>query len=174
MESPEVDRLALTKQEGQAVEKYRAKVVAAHSCAGLAVGLAQVGQPDRFWTFGHRDREQELPITPQTVFGAASLTKSMTAVAIMQLQEGGRLAVLDPLVRYLPEFRTPDNDATRQITLHHLLTHMAGLPPLPTLGKVGTYCWMLTVHRMLTQYPNMPPRAQTEISKSGIVVAPIS
>lgn len=118
------------------MEAYISQVMAAHSCAGLAMGLAQAGQPDRFFTFGHRDVEAGLPVTPQTRFGAASLTKSMTAMAIMQLQERGLLDVRDPVLRYLPEFRTPDESWTGRITLHHLLTHTAGFPPLPTLGAI--------------------------------------
>lgn len=118
------------------MEAYIRRVMSAHHAAGLAVGIAQAGRPDRFLTFGYQDLEAELPVTTETRFGAASLTKSMTAVAIMQLQERGLLKVQDPLVRYLPEFRTPDDATTKQITLHHLLTHTAGFPPLPTLGAI--------------------------------------
>jgi hypothetical protein len=51
----------------------------------------------------------------------------------MQLQERGKLQVSDPVVKYLPAFSTPNAEYTRLITIHHLLTHSAGLPPLPSL-----------------------------------------
>ena len=121
---------------GSLVAEYIRKVLSLHDCVGLALGLACPGQPDQFHLFGCQDTEQRLPVNKGTRFGAASLTKSMTAVAIMQLQEKGLLSVHDPVARYVSEFRIPDPEATKQVTLHHLLTHTAGLPPLPTLGKV--------------------------------------
>lgn len=103
------------------------------NCPGVAVGVCQGGRPLYCQGFGHRDREAGLPVTVDTLMSAASLTKSVTAVAIMQLQEAGLLTVADPLVQYLPEFSSPDPAFTAGITLHHLLTNSAGLPPLPTL-----------------------------------------
>jgi CubicO group peptidase (beta-lactamase class C family) len=76
--------------------------------------------------------EAALPMTVDTVLPVASVTKSFTALAIMQLQDRGRLSVHDPVVTYLPEFRVPNPPSTSPITLHHLLTHTAGLPPMLT------------------------------------------
>ncbi len=67
------------------------------------------------------------------MFGLASVTKSFTALAVLRLAEHGRLRVTDPVVRHLPEFRTPNPRWTRRITLHHFLTHSSGLPPLPSI-----------------------------------------
>ncbi|HQI48916.1 MAG TPA: serine hydrolase domain-containing protein, partial [bacterium] len=67
---------------------------------------------------------------PQTLFRAASISKSITALAILQLRDAGRLSLDDPASRYLPELRAlryPTADAP-EITLRHLLTHGAGLP----------------------------------------------
>lgn len=114
-------------------ETHAQSLLDLYRCPGLAIGLAEQGEMTYFHGFGCRDVADGLPMTPDTVMGIASITKSFTAVAIMQLQEAGRLSVLDPVVRYLPEFRTPDPAHTRAVTLHHLMTHTAGLPPLPTL-----------------------------------------
>lgn len=59
---------------------------------------------------GFRDKEEGLVVTPDTVFGIASITKSFTCVAIMQLQESGKLSVHDQVMKYLPEFSTPDRE----------------------------------------------------------------
>jgi CubicO group peptidase (beta-lactamase class C family) len=117
---------------GPDLERFCAETMAEHKIPGLSLGVAQDGEPVYARGFGQRDREAELPARPETVYGIASCTKSFTAVAIMQLQEAGRLSVHDPVLRHLPEFRTPDPEATRRITLHHLLTHTGGLPPLPS------------------------------------------
>jgi CubicO group peptidase (beta-lactamase class C family) len=99
---------------------------------GLAVAVARDGKVEFAQGFGYRDIESRLPPTMETVFPVASVTKSFTALAIMQLQDGGRLSVADPVVKYLPEFRTPDPASTLRITVHHFLTHTSGLPPLPS------------------------------------------
>jgi CubicO group peptidase (beta-lactamase class C family) len=99
---------------------------------GTAIGFAHNGEPIYDKGFGYRNVEQKLPVTMDTVFGIASVTKSFTCVAIMQLQEQGKLSVHDPVVKYLPEFSTP-TDATEKMTIHHFMTHSAGLPPLPSL-----------------------------------------
>ena len=109
-----------------------AGMMAEHGVPGLAVAVARDGVEEYAEGFGTREIGTDAPVSPDTIFGVASVTKSFTALAIMQLHEAGKLSVDDPVTRYLPEFRTPDADATRAITLHHFLTHTSGLPPLPS------------------------------------------
>ncbi|GIO09504.1 serine hydrolase [Brevibacillus reuszeri] len=99
---------------------------------GVYVGLNKDGQSIYRQGFGYRDKERQWEITPDTVMGVASITKSFTCAAIMQLQEAGRLRVHDPVLTYLPEFRTPDQSCTEKMTIHHFMTHTSGLPLLPT------------------------------------------
>ena len=68
------------------------------------------------------------PVTPQTPFLIASLGKSMTALAVMQLVEAGHVELDAPVQRYLPWFRVADPAASAQLTLRHLLTQTSGLP----------------------------------------------
>ena len=107
-------------------------LMARQDVPGLAVAAARDGEEIYAEGFGLREVGGADPITPDTIFGVASVTKGFTALAIMQLAEAGKLAVDDPVVRYLPAYRTPDPDAARATTLHHFLTHTAGLPPLPS------------------------------------------
>lgn len=100
---------------------------------GIGLAVAVNGREVRARGFGMRDVENGLPATPDTVFGIGSITKSFTCVAIMQLAEAGKLSVEDPVVRYLPEFRTPEPGHARAVTIHHFMTHTSGLPPLPSL-----------------------------------------
>jgi CubicO group peptidase (beta-lactamase class C family) len=103
-----------------------------HRAPGMAVAVARDGAEVYAEGFGEREIGGGAAVTPDTVFGVASVTKSFTALAIMQLAEAGKLAVDDPVRRYLPEFGTPDPAATRAITIHHFLSHTAGFPPLPS------------------------------------------
>ncbi|HYG59710.1 MAG TPA: serine hydrolase domain-containing protein [Symbiobacteriaceae bacterium] len=118
------------------LEAFAGEQVLAEKTPGLAMGFAMGGQPVYQAGFGWRDAERGLPITTNTVFGIGSITKSFTAIAIMQLQEQGKLSVHDPVVKHLPEFRTPNPEYARATTIHHFLTHTAGIPPLPTLFAV--------------------------------------
>lgn len=73
--------------------------------------------------YGWADRSRGIPITANTVFDIGSITKVFTAVAIMQLEERGRLSTSDPITKY---FANVPPDKTK-LTLHHLLTHTSGL-----------------------------------------------
>jgi CubicO group peptidase (beta-lactamase class C family) len=81
-------------------------------------------------TAGVRDVDNKAPVTPNTVFRIASMTKSFTAMAILKLRDEGKLSLDDPAARYVPELATlpyPTNDSPA-ITIRHLLTHSEGFP----------------------------------------------
>lgn len=88
-----------------------------------AVLVAQGGQVLLEQGYGLADRERKLPVTPDTVFTVGSITKQFTAAAILKLEMQGKLNVQDPIGRFFPG--VPEDKAG--ITLHHLLTHSAGL-----------------------------------------------
>ena len=68
------------------------------------------------------------PMTEDTIFDLASMTKSLaTATAVMQLAEQGRVAIVNPLQTYLPEFNPRGDPRRAQVTLRMLLTHTSGL-----------------------------------------------
>jgi len=77
--------------------------------------------------YGHRALEPARePMTPETIFDAASLTKVVsTTSCVMKLFEQGRIRLNDPVTRYLPEFQ----GGKSEITVRHLLTHFSGLRP---------------------------------------------
>lgn len=100
---------------------------------GLAVGVARQGAPTYTAGFGYRNIAEQLPVDAETIFGIASVTKSFTCLAIMQLADAGKLSVDDPVVKWLPEFKLPDPAHTRAVAIHHLMTHSSGLPGLPSI-----------------------------------------
>jgi len=74
-------------------------------------------------SFGYADFSTKVPNTTKTSFPIASLSKTITTTAILQLFESGKLNVTDLVNKYLPEFPYPN------ITIQHLLSHTSGLPP---------------------------------------------
>ena len=105
--------------------------MAGQELVGLAVGIIQDGQIAYLKGYGLADREQRVPVTRQTMFRWASISKSITAVAAMQLWERGELDFEREARRYVPEF--PDKGAT--IHIRHLLCHQGGIVHY-TNGKV--------------------------------------
>ena len=79
--------------------------------------------------FGNRDIANNLPVTPDTLFGIGSCTKVFTCIAIMQLADQGKLSIEDPVSKYLP-FKLGIND--KPIRIHHLMSHSSGIPNLGT------------------------------------------
>lgn len=77
---------------------------------------------------GEQDAEAAVPVSARTIYHWASITKTMTGIAIMQLRDRGLLTLDDPIVRYLPELAAVHNSFgdTSAITLRHLMSHSAG------------------------------------------------
>lgn len=121
----------------------------------VAIGLVEGDELVHARGFGHRDHERGLPATARTLYGIGSVTKSFTCLALMQLQEAGKLRVDDPVERYLPLRLRP---AGRPLTLHHFMTHSSGIPALAyaeavirhAAGAADTYLPMASADDMLT------------------------
>lgn len=90
---------------------------------GCALGVSQNGTPVYTRGYGMSNLEYDVPITPNSVFDVASVSKQFTAFAIALLASEGKLSLDDDVRRYLPELP----DYGRQITIRHLLTHTSGL-----------------------------------------------
>lgn len=102
-----------------------ADLMARTGVPGVAVGILHRGQPVAFG-YGVTSIEHPLPVSDETLFQIGSITKTFTATVILQLVEEGVLD-LDAKVRtYLPDFRVADEEASREVTVRHLLTHVGG------------------------------------------------
>ncbi|MFG1704195.1 serine hydrolase domain-containing protein [Nonomuraea sp. M3C6] len=92
---------------------------------GVAVGVAQEGE--RFvGCHGVTSTANPLPVDETTLFAIGSVTKTVTATAVMRLVERGAIDLAAPVKRYVPELRLKDPGATEHVTMLHLLNHTAG------------------------------------------------
>lgn len=97
--------------------------------AGAVTMVVTAGETLHRQTHGVADLASRRPMAPDSLFWIASMSKPVTATAVLMLQDQGRLHVTDPVEQYLPEFaglRTPSGKPAR-LTLVHLLTHTSGL-----------------------------------------------
>ena len=92
---------------------------------GVGLGIFKNGQLT-IRGFGVTNVDDPQPITADTVFTIASISKTFTATAIMRLVEQGRADLKAPVRKYIPEFRVLDEAVSRDVTLWHLLTHTPG------------------------------------------------
>lgn len=92
---------------------------------GVAFGVWKSGQ---FIVrgFGVTNIDNPQAVTPDTIFPVASISKTVTATAIMRLVEQGRIDLDAPVRKYLPDFKVGDEQAARDVTIAHLLTHTPG------------------------------------------------
>jgi CubicO group peptidase (beta-lactamase class C family) len=100
-------------------------------------------QPTQFF-FGEAGNMPHQPIDAETAYNWASITKTLTAIAILQLRDRGRLSLDDPAVKYVPELREVHDTfgPIDAITIRHLLTHSAGFrnPTWPWDCDAGAEC----------------------------------
>src|SRR5918994_90258 len=105
---------------------------------GAALAIVEDDEIVHLRSFGEDRPGGEAP-TPQTPFIIGSLTKSFTALAVMQLVEDGKVELDAPVQRYLPWFRVADPQASAQITVRHLLNQTSGLPQLSGLRPLADF-----------------------------------
>lgn len=96
------------------------------SSPGLAYAIVRDGAIIHARGFGSADAAT--PVTPATAFGIGSMTKSFTALAVMQLVDADLVELDAPVRRYLPAFRVADKGASERITVRQLLNQTSGLP----------------------------------------------
>lgn len=112
--------------EFAAIERFVQHEMAVQRIPGLALGIVEHGRTTYVRGFGEAD-DSGRSVTPQTPFVIGSLSKSFTALAVMQLVQEGKLELDAPVRRYLPWFRVADERASGQITVRHLLNQTGGL-----------------------------------------------
>jgi CubicO group peptidase (beta-lactamase class C family) len=137
---------------------------------GCAVGISRNGAIVYEHGYGMANLELNVPITPETVFAIASITKSFTAMSVLLAAGQGKLSLDDEVQKYIPDWRDRDD----HITIRHLLTHTSGLRDAfallgwaPLTESAGDY--NEAIARMLARQRglNFAPGAEYQYNNGG-------
>ena len=132
------EKVGLDPKKLEAVDQKMEALIKEDRLAGGIVVVARKGKVAHFGTYGKRDLENDLPVEKDTIFRIYSMTKAITSVAALMLNEEGKLSLDDPLSKYFPSLKAMkvlDKDelveAKSEATVADLLRHTSGL----------TYAW---------------------------------
>jgi CubicO group peptidase (beta-lactamase class C family) len=121
-------------------DHFRGNYVDSGKIAGCQITVVRGGHVAYHRTLGLMDRERGIPMAEDTIFRIFSMTKPIASVALMQLYERGMFQLLDPVHRYIPEWRTLEVGVVREdgglelvkperpMNMRDVLMHMTGLP----------------------------------------------
>jgi len=113
----------------QYMSAFIRKEIKKEKITGLSIAL--VDDQKIVWSqgFGFADKKNKIPASDQTRYRAGSISKTFTAMAIMQLHEQGKLNINSPLTHYVPELQIKTrNSSIEDITLRNIMAHHSGLP----------------------------------------------
>lgn len=151
------------------LDKWLTKKIHDQQLPGVAVGI--VHNSDLIWGkgYGYANLESSEAITLDTRFRIASITKTFTATAILQLYDAGKLRLDDPISNYLDWFDIRYPDAP-PISVYHCLTHTSGLPrdaTVPHWTENEFQEWADVVETTKTRAAMMPPLQDFSYSNLG-------
>jgi len=136
---PEPEELGLSSSRLQRIKTWMQEYIDDGKLPGAATLVARHGKVAFCETMGYGDLKGKKPLTQESILRFYSMSKPITATAVMMLYEQGLFQLDDPLYEYMPAFRNMQvycsgsgnsmttEPATTPITIHHLLTHTSGL-----------------------------------------------
>ncbi len=148
------ESVGLSSQRLERLDKTIQQHIDNEQLPGAVAFIARHGKIAHLKAYGMKDCETNEPMTEETIFRIASMTKPFTTVAAMMLFEEGKFLLDDPVSKYIPEFKTPKvliinaknrtdyilEDAKSPLTVRHLLTQTSGIvygfSGLPFLEKM--------------------------------------
>ena len=168
------------KQRLAAIATRMQAMVEDHTIPGCVYLVSQRGETLVHNAVGLQDLETRRPMRTDSIFQIMSMTKPMTAVALMMLVEEGKVVLSDPVERYLPEFATqpgPAGAPHRAITLYQILTHTSGMegdPPALRRPEIQ-YEMTLPLEDAVKFFATVPLRSQpgTQWNYSNMGIATI-
>jgi YD repeat-containing protein len=126
---------------------------------GVAVGVVQDGKVILLKGYGYRDVEKQLPVTPNTLFGIGSISKSFTVSTLGMEMDEGKVDWDKPVRDYLPTFKMYDPVLTEQMTIRDLITHRSGLPRHDMVWYSSDFSREDIIRRLQYLEPNKPLRS---------------
>jgi CubicO group peptidase (beta-lactamase class C family) len=104
------------------------RLMSTYNVPGAALALIRDGRIVLEKGYGFRDLAAQAPVTTATLFNIGSISKSFTALGVAQLVDQHQVDLDAPVIRYIPDLRLSDAQATQAVTLRQLLSHTSGLP----------------------------------------------
>lgn len=147
--------------------------IAAQEVPGAVTLVATKDKVVHLDTHGYADAATKRPMTPDTLFWIASMTKPITATAILMLQDEGKLKLSDPVAKYIPEFaqlKSPSGQPAN-LTLLQILTHTSGLGEAPALAAEAAKSLADLVPVWVAAKMQFEPGAKWSYCQSGINLA---
>jgi CubicO group peptidase (beta-lactamase class C family) len=162
---------ALAQEPGQQVDKLFERF--SSESPGCAVGVVRDGKPLFSKGYGMADLEHDAPLTAESMFYMASVSKQFTAMSILMLVDEGKIQLNDSIRKTIPELP----EYTNSITLYQLLTHTSGVRDYLSLGSLAGQPMdsVFTDRRALASIArqealNFPPGSEYSYSNSGYVL----
>jgi CubicO group peptidase (beta-lactamase class C family) len=132
---------------------------------GAAVGIVKDGEVVLLSGFGYRDWEKKLPVTPNTKFMIASVTKSFVATSVLMAQEDGKLNLSDAPNKHLPYFGLRTRTTVdAPFTVADLMAHSSGLPRTDTLWVSGRLTPEQNIRALASAEPTFSFRENAQYS----------
>jgi len=144
--------------------------MAEYHVPGVAVGVLRNGRAT-IRGFGVTNVTNPQPITADTVFPLASISKTVTTTAVMRLVEQGKIDLGAPVRTYLPDFHVADEAASREVTIRHLLTHTSGWEGQLSATDKGDETLARFVASLATDTQLAPPGMAWSYNNAGFAVA---
>lgn len=138
---------------------------------GATILVAKDGKPIYRKAVGKSSLELNVDMQPENVFMLASISKQFTAVAILMLQEQGKLSLDDPITKFIPDYPTQG----KFITVHHLLNHTSGIKSYTSIGNLYEIARKdFTLDQLIDYFKNEPmdfdPGEKFQYNNSGYVL----
>ncbi len=149
------------------------ELISKHEIAGAVTVVVTKDKVVHLESTGFADVATKKPMSPDTLFWIASMTKPITGAAVLMLQDEGKLNVADPVAKYLPEFanlKTPSGKAAN-LTITQILTHTSGLGEAsgPAAQQAKTLADLVPI--WLAAPMQYEPGAKWQYCQSGINAA---
>ncbi len=123
----------------QSLEKKIIETMKSEHIPGVSIAISKDDEVIYSKGFGKADLETGKKITPDTIFGTASITKSFTAFTIIKLEKEGKLSREDAVKKHLPAFALKGYDEIDAIKIHHVLSHTTGIPTVERKEELDTF-----------------------------------
>lgn len=161
------------KPDVKKIDAYVERMMKENRIPGFSLAIVRGGEVIYTQGYGIADPTGR-KVTSETPFQVASVSKTFTALAVMQLADEGRVSLDEPVCTYLPWFELADKKASQAITVRELLTHTSGLGPYAEFnvasvtGEGDSIGWL--IERMRNLKPTAPHGTKFQYNNANYII----